>query len=158
VLLLNFSAKFGLTVFKFPHCGNTRTVTSKRRKTNQTSNKQPKNGRQFLCNLTQTDLIFPTLKPIPMGLKIFPTAHFKNNFSQPHIGTFAKPHEPTHKPSFTKEPIFHAQKNILDKYIHYSRKVLIFAPIKSKICFQRLVNMVLEHQFSLQSNLCLTEK
>jgi len=93
-----------------------------------------------------------------MGLKIFPTAHFKNNFSQPHIGTFAKPHEPTHKPSFTKEPIFHAQKNILDKYIHYSRKVLIFAPIKSKICFQRLVNMVLEHQFSLQSNLCLTEK
>jgi hypothetical protein len=90
--------------------------------------------------------------------RYFPTAHFKNNFSQPHIGTFAKPHEPTHKPSFTKEPIFHAQKNILDKYIHYSRKVLIFAQIKSKICFQRLVNMVLEHQFSLQSNLCLTEK
>jgi hypothetical protein len=52
-------------------------VTSKRRKTNQTSNKQPKNGRQFRCNLTQTDLIFPTLKPTPMVLKIFPTAHFK---------------------------------------------------------------------------------
>jgi hypothetical protein len=50
-------------------------VSSKRRKTNQTSNKQPKNGRQFLCNLTQTDLIFPTLKPTPMGLK----------FSPPHI-------------------------------------------------------------------------
>jgi hypothetical protein len=106
------------------------------------------------------DYLFAEREPLrdEVGLKIFPTAHFKNNFSQPHIGTFAKPHEPTHKPSFTKEPIFHAQKNILDKYIHYSRKVLIFAQIKSKICFQRLVNMVLEHQFSLQSNLCLTEK
>jgi len=91
-------------------------VTSKRRKTNQTSNKQPKNGRQFLCNLTQTDLIFPTLKPTPMGLKIFPTAHFKNNFSQPHIGTFAKPHEPISASTLVvKIATFAKPENVISK-------------------------------------------
>jgi hypothetical protein len=40
-----------------------------------------------------------------MYLKFFPPHIKKNNFSQPHIGTFAKPHQPTHNPSFAKEPI-----------------------------------------------------
>jgi hypothetical protein len=40
-----------------------------------------------------------------MFLKIFPPHILKNNFSQPHIGTFAKPHQPTRNPSFAKEPI-----------------------------------------------------
>jgi hypothetical protein len=47
-------------------------VTSKRRTTDPTTNRRPKNGRQFRCNLTQTDLTLPTLKPTQMGLKIFP--------------------------------------------------------------------------------------
>ncbi|MBK8405178.1 MAG: hypothetical protein IPL25_14180 [Saprospiraceae bacterium] len=52
-------------------------VTSKRRTTETTTNRRPKNGRQFRCNLTQTDLTLPTLMPMQMVLKIFPTAHFK---------------------------------------------------------------------------------
>jgi hypothetical protein len=116
-----------------------------------------KNGRQFRCNLTQTVLASPTLNPMH-GFKNFPSAHLKNNFDQPHIGTFTKPHEPTHNPSLTKKPIPKTHKNISDKNIHYSKKVLIFAQIKSRICFQKLVNTVLELQFSLQSNPYLIEK
>jgi len=78
--------------------------------TDPTTNRRPKNGRQFRCNLTQTDLTLPTLKPTQMGLKIFPPHIFKNNFGQPHVGTFAKPHKPTHIPSFAKEPIPHPYK------------------------------------------------
>jgi transcriptional regulator with XRE-family HTH domain len=41
-----------------------------------------------------------------MFLKFFPPHILKNNFSQPHIGTFAKPHHPTHKPKFCKRANF----------------------------------------------------
>jgi hypothetical protein len=46
-----------------------------------------------------------------MFLKFSPPHILKNNFSQPHIGTFAKPHQPTHNPSFAKEPISHPPDN-----------------------------------------------
>jgi len=40
-----------------------------------------------------------------MFLKFFPLHILKNNFSQPHIGTFASRSKPALKPKLAKEPI-----------------------------------------------------
>ena len=47
----------------------------------------------------------------------FPTAHFlKTILASRTNDTFAKPHKPTHSPSFAKEPFFaNALKNQLNK-------------------------------------------
>lgn len=42
-------------------------VTSKRRTIDTTTNRRALLDRQFRCNLTQTDLTLPTLKPTQMG-------------------------------------------------------------------------------------------
>jgi hypothetical protein len=77
----------------------------------QPDHQQTTKKRQTISLLLDTSRPdFTTLKPTQMGLKIFPPHIFKNNFSQPHIGTFVKPHKPTHIPSFAKEPIPHPYK------------------------------------------------
>jgi hypothetical protein len=58
----------------------------------------------------------------PIVLKIFPPHILKNNFSQPHMGTFAKPHnlsrffgKPTHNSSFAKESISQCSTEMLKR-------------------------------------------
>jgi hypothetical protein len=50
-----------------------------------------------------------------MVYKFFPPHILKNNFMPTHIGTFAKPHKPTHNPSFAKEPISKGSTRILKR-------------------------------------------
>ena len=55
-------------------------VTSKRRTTDPTTNRRPKNGRQFRCNSTQDLTHLPTRKPTHLKKLKHPTARKKLNF------------------------------------------------------------------------------
>jgi putative transcriptional regulator len=53
-----------------------------------------------------------------------PASHFLKFLCQPAFGTFAKPHKPTHSPSFTKEPNLprstHNNYRFISYYLRYN--------------------------------------
>ncbi|MGK7390597.1 MAG: helix-turn-helix transcriptional regulator [Candidatus Cyclobacteriaceae bacterium M2_1C_046] len=53
-----------------------------------------------------------------------PASHFLKFLCQPAFGTFAKPHKPTHNPSFTKEPNLprstHNNYRFISYYMRYN--------------------------------------
>jgi len=53
-----------------------------------------------------------------------PASHFLKFHCQPAFGTFAKPHKPTHNPSFTKEPNLprttHNNYRFMSYYLRYN--------------------------------------
>ena len=54
--------------------------------------------------LTELDFYTHSKKNDDRTISLAP--HFLKFLCQPAFGTFAKPHEPTHNPSFAKEPNF----------------------------------------------------
>jgi ribosome-binding protein aMBF1 (putative translation factor) len=56
-----------------------------------------------------------------------PASHYLKFLCQPSFGTFAKPHKPTHSPSFTKKPnsprSTHNNYHFISYYLRYNRNL-----------------------------------